>query len=120
MNSMTHLIVATTVFLATHYVASTPLRARLVGALGNAAYLGLYSLVAFAALGWMIWAYHRAPFLGLWHLPQLRYVPHVIMPYAFILVAGGLLTRNPTLVKQENVLKAEEPARGRTRTGSPW
>ncbi|MBI2292300.1 MAG: hypothetical protein HYU73_18690 [Betaproteobacteria bacterium] len=55
MNPMTHLIAATVAFLATHYVSSTPLRAKLVNALGNA-YLGLYSLIAFATLGYMIWA----------------------------------------------------------------
>ncbi|MBI2289941.1 MAG: MFS transporter, partial [Betaproteobacteria bacterium] len=55
MNPTTHLIAATVAFLATHYVSSTPLRAKLVNALGNA-YLGLYSLIAFATLGYMIWA----------------------------------------------------------------
>lgn len=64
MNPMTHLIVATAAFLAMHYISSTPLRARLVNALGNA-YLGLYSLIAFATLGYMVWAYYRAPFVGL-------------------------------------------------------
>ena len=111
MNPMTQLILATAVFLATHYVSSTPLRGRLVGALGNA-YLALYSLIAVAALGWMIWAYYRAPFIGLWHLPLLRYAPISVMPVAFILRASGLMTRNPTLVNQERLLKAEEPARG--------
>jgi uncharacterized membrane protein len=105
MNPMTHLIAATTAFLATHYVSSTPLRAKLVAALGNA-YLGLYSLIAFATLGYMIWAYYRAPFVALWHSPALRYVPLIVMPIAFILMACGLLTRNPTLVGQERLLNA--------------
>ena len=60
----------------------------------------------------MIWAYYRAPFIGLWHLPLLRYAPIAVMPVAFILMASGLMTRNPTLVNQERLLKAEEPARG--------
>ena len=111
MNPLTHLALATMAFLVTHYVASTPLRAKLVAALGNA-YLGLYSLAAFATLGYMIWAYYRAPSVGLWHSPALRYVPLVVMPFALVFVVCGLLTRNPTLVGQEKLLRAEEPARG--------
>ena len=58
---MTMLVVATLVFLATHFVTSTPLRAALVNAMGEWPYRGLYSLVAFVTLGWMIWAYAKAP-----------------------------------------------------------
>lgn len=111
MNPMTHLAVAAALFLGTHYVASTPLRGKLVAALGNA-YLGLYSLVAFLTLGYMAWAYYHAPFMRLWYSPALRYVPLVTMPIAFILFVSGLMTRNPTLVRQENLLREPEPARG--------
>lgn len=111
MSLMAHLLLATVLFLVTHYVASTPLRAKLVNLLGNA-YLGLYTLIAFATLGYMIWAYYRAPFVGLWHAPALRYAPLAAMPVALVFVACGLLTKNPTLVGQERVLKADEPARG--------
>ena len=111
MNPMTHLIAATVAFLATHYVSSTPLRAKLVNALGNA-YLGLYSLFAFATLGYMIWAYYRAPSVVLWYSPALRYVPLIVMPIAFVLMVCGLLERNPTLVGQERLLRTDDAARG--------
>jgi len=106
-----HLVLAAALFLASHYVASTPLRAKLVARLGNA-YLALYSLAAFASLGYLIWAYLRAPPMGLWYLPALRYVPLVVMPFAFILAATALMTRNPTAVMQERALDTGEPARG--------
>ena len=108
---MTHLLLAAALFLATHYLASTPLRAKLVAALGKA-YLGLFSLVAFATLGYMIWAYYRAPFFNLWYAVALRYVPLIIMPFALLLIVCGLLTRNPTLVGQEGLLKAGDPVHG--------
>ena len=111
MNPMTHLIAATVAFLATHYVSSTPLRAKLVNALGSA-YLGLYSLIAFATLGYMIWAYYRAPSVVLWYSPALRYVPLIVMPIAFVLMVCGLLERNPTLVGQERLLETDDAARG--------
>jgi len=107
-----NLLLACAVFLATHYLASTPLRARLVGAFGEKAYLGLYSLAAFATLGWMILAYYRAPSATLWFVPALRYVPLVIMPLALILIVCGLLTGNPALLGQERLLSSDEPARG--------
>jgi uncharacterized membrane protein len=101
---------ATAAFLATHFVSSTALRPALVKRIGEKPYVALYSLVAFATLGWMIWAYGKAPpepnFAG------LRWLPGLLMPVAFVLLACGLLGRNPTLVGAEKLLKSEEPARG--------
>ncbi len=102
--------VATAAFVLTHFVPSTPLRARLAGSLGERGYLGLYSLVALATLGWMIYAYGRAPIEPLW--PGLRVVPVVIMPFAFVFIVAGLTAKNPTAVGQEILLEAEDPARG--------
>jgi uncharacterized membrane protein len=112
MNPMTRLLIATAAFLATHYVSSTALRDRLIRALGRNGYLLLYSAVAFATLGSMVWSYYRAPFLGLWQIPALRYVPLFVMPIAMIFIVCGLFTRNPTLVGAERLLRAPEPARG--------
>jgi uncharacterized membrane protein len=97
-------------FLATHFVSSTPLRPLLAQALGERGYIVAYSLVAFATLGWMIWAFIRVPAEPLW--PGLRFVPALVMPFAFILIACGLLTRNPTAVGQAKAMAAAEPARG--------
>jgi len=106
---MTLLLVASIAFLATHFVTSTPLRPALVRAIGEWPYRGVYSLVAFVTLGWMIWAYTQTPreiiFTG-W-----RNAPYVVMPLAFILVACGYW-RNPTMVGADRLLKSEDPARG--------
>jgi uncharacterized membrane protein len=110
MDPMTHLALATAAFLAAHYVASTPLRPRLAKALGENAYLGLYSLVSVATLGWMIWAYARAPVSPLW--PGLRPAPLAAMPVALVLLACGLMSRNPSAVRQQGALRSPEAARG--------
>ena len=110
MDPMTQLVAATALFLVTHFVPSTPLRAAIVRSTGERGYLGLYVLVAFATIGWMVYAYNRAPVEPLWQ--GLRILPALVMPFAFILVVCGVLSRNPTAVAQEKVLKAEEPARG--------
>jgi uncharacterized membrane protein len=107
------LILACIAFLATHFVSSTPLRTVAVDAIGEKAWLGLYTVVAFATIGWMVWAFNRAPVEPLWS--GLRLAPAILMPFAFMLLAGGLLTRNPSAVGQAKALKAEEPARGMLR-----
>ena len=112
MNPTAALVIATAAFLATHFVSSTPLRAKLVVAMGEWPYRGLYSLVAFLTLGWMIWAYAAAPREPLWG--GLRDAPYVLMPLAFILIACGYW-RNPTMVGADKLLRSEDPARGMIR-----
>ena len=110
MDAMVLLALASAVFLATHFVPSTPLRAAITRSIGERGYLGLYVLVAFATIGWMVYAYHRAPVQPLW--PALRLLPAIAMPFAFILVVCGVASRNPTAVGQDKALKDDEPARG--------
>ena len=109
---MTALLAASAVFLLTHFVTSTPLRAVLVRTLGEWPYRGLYSLVALAALIWMGWAYGNAPREPLWAGPRL--LPVIVMPFVFVLLACGYW-RNPTIVGAEKLLKSEDPARGMIR-----
>ena len=102
---MTALLAATAVFLLTHFVPSTPLRPALVKALGHWPYIGLYSLIALATLAWMGWAYANAPREPLW--AGLRWLPVVVVPFAFVLIACGYF-RNPTMVGADKLLKSED------------
>ncbi len=110
MESTLYLIVATLLFLAIHIVPSTPLRALAVKVIGERAYLGLFSLASLAGLLWMSSEYGRAPMEALWR--GLRLLPVALMPFAFVLLACGLLSRNPALLGQSGALKREDPARG--------
>jgi uncharacterized membrane protein len=110
---MEQLWIASAAFLATHFVSSTPLRPALVRAIGEKAWLGLYTVVAFATIGWMVWAYNRAPMDPVWE--GWRLAPAILMPFSFLLLVSGLFTRNPSAVMQEKSLQAEEPARGMLR-----
>ncbi|MBI2960967.1 MAG: NnrU family protein [Betaproteobacteria bacterium] len=112
MDPIAHLGLATAAFLATHYVSSTPLRPVLVKSLGEQAYLGAYVAVSFITLGWMIWAYRKAPAVPLWQAPGVKTWPLVVMALSFVLLACGLLTRNPGAVRQERALQADQPVRG--------
>jgi len=112
MEPMTMLVLAGVVFLVTHFLPSTPLRPGLVAVLGEKAYLGVYTLVAFAALGWMIWAYIRAPYESLWVGDEFKVWALVMMPFALVSVVLGGMTRNPTAVRQEHALKSFGDPRG--------
>jgi uncharacterized membrane protein len=112
MDPMAMLALATVVFLATHYVSSTPLRSGLVALLGENGYLGLYTLVSLVTLGWMIWAYVRAPYEGLWIGDEFKVWTVVLMPASLVLIACGVLTRNPSAVRQERALQAMGEPRG--------
>ena len=106
---METLVAATLVFVATHFVTSTPLRPLMVSAIGEWPYRGAYSLVALVTLVWMGWAFANAPREPLW--VGIREIPYLVMPLAFVLIACGY-GRNPTMVGADRLLKSEDPARG--------
>jgi len=112
MDAMQLLQLATVVFLATHFSASTPLRTGLVRLAGDNGYLGLYSAVSLATLAWMIWAYLKAPHESVWIGDEFKVWAVFLMPVSLVLVACGLLTRNPSAVHQENALAAMDSPRG--------
>jgi uncharacterized membrane protein len=110
LDSTLHLVLATVMFLGLHVVPSTPLRPLAVRLLGEGPYLGLFSLASLAGLGWMVYAYKQAAFFALW--PGLHLLPVFVMPLAFVLLACGVLARNPMLAGQAGVLRHPEAARG--------
>lgn len=91
-------LAAAAAFLGTHFLLSHPLRAPIVGRIGEGPFLGLYSLVAAATLGWLVFAWHAAdpgPLWwdvgdGLWALTT------VIMLVASVLLVGSLIG-NPAM-----------------------
>ncbi len=115
MDPIAHLALATLVFLAAHFVSSTPVRTSLVETMGEKAYLGAYSLVSFVTIGWMGWAYLRAPFQPLWEVPGVKLWPLVVMPFALVLVVAGVMSKNPSAVGQAAALRSDDSARGMLR-----
>ena len=51
---------AAAAFVGTHFLLSHPLRKPIVDTVGSAAFLGIYSVVAAATLGWLALAYRAA------------------------------------------------------------
>lgn len=109
---MTMLIVAAAFFLALHLlVAGTRLRDVIVGAIGEQAYLGAFSLASLAGIVWLALSYNSASADGselLWDLgPGVRHSGTIVMAIAFFFAVSGLLTPNPTSVGQEAAAKRE-------------
>ena len=116
--TMTELAAAGLFLLASHYgIASTSLRGMLVSWIGEGPYRGLFSLIALAAIVWLVMAFNRAPFGPLlWDLgPVGAIVPLVLMPIALLLLIGGLSPANPTNAGSEKRLEDPDPATGALR-----
>jgi uncharacterized membrane protein len=106
---------ASVAFAASHLgLSSAPLRDRLVASLGEKGFQILYGLVALLTLGTLIAAYIQASHhVYLWPPgPGLRHLPLLVMPLAFLLIAGGVLIPNPSATGMTGALDRPEPARG--------
>ena len=112
--SIWHLALATFVFVGGHFLLSWgPLRARLVGAIGEPTFAMAYSALALAGLVWLGVAYGAAPYVELW--PQAAWtwaVPIAIMPMALLLAVCGFSQFNPTVVQQSFRAKGKDAAPG--------
>lgn len=111
--TVSHVLYAAIVFVALHILSSTPLRPVIVRAVGQGAYMGLFSLASFLLLGWLLWAYANAPFVAVWEpAAWTRHIPFAVMPFAFVLLTTGYFTPNPTAVMQDRALESGAPAQG--------
>ncbi|MDX5400367.1 MAG: NnrU family protein [Actinomycetes bacterium] len=111
---MTSLVLATLFFLGIHLASSSPLRTALVARMGEAAWLGLFSLVSVLGIFWMSVAYSDAPVgAPLWDAGTGgRHLSLILVALAFLLLVPGVLGRNPTAAGQAGQLQAVEPATG--------
>lgn len=103
------LFVAAVLFLITHLgISSTPLRGALVNGLGEGPYLGIYSLLAAATIGFLVYAYvHVSHGMFLWvpGVPEHAFAK-TLMPFAFVLLVSGLMAKNPTAVRADAAVNA--------------
>lgn len=115
---MESLISAALVFLAIHFlIAGTRLRDVIVGAIGERAYLGVFSAASIAAIIWLVRAYNLASASSENHVlydlgPAVRDSGILVVPLAFFLAVQGLLLPNPTAVMQEATATKEGAVQG--------
>ncbi len=94
------LAIAAVAFVGSHMALSgSALRPRLIKALGEWPFRGLYSAVSLATFIWMFKAFGNAPLVELWPPTKaLNILAVVIMLPAFILVVCGATTANPSAI----------------------
>ncbi len=111
---MTMLVLAGGTFVGIHFcIAGSRLRDRIVAATGEPPYLGLFSLLSIASLGWLIFAYSRAPFASLWDTPSWLRAPAILLMLAAVaLVVIGLTTPSPTATGGTGALDRDDAVRG--------
>ncbi len=101
---MAMLIAAALVFLALHFLVSgTQVRDAITGAIGERAYLGLFSVASLAGIVWLAISYnqaHAGTDPQLYDLgPGIRHLGIPVVAIAFFLGVQGLLMSNPTRVQ---------------------
>lgn len=111
---MTQLLIACIAFVGTHFLLSHPLRDAITGRIGEAPFLGFYSLIAAATLGWMGYAYYIAPkgqplWNGFGDGPWA--IASMVMLLASILFAGSH-SKNPAMPDPRGAHDLDRPASG--------
>ena len=110
---MTELALALTAFLGTHFALSHPLRAPLVARLGTGGFMGVYSLIAFATLGWSAWAFWKAPVgAALWVPGDGLWALGTALMFVGSVLFAGSLVGNPALPDPRGAALAAKDPRG--------
>jgi len=94
--------------LLSHFGPTAPgVRGRVVAAIGEGPFRGLYSLVSLAAFVWIAHAYGEAPHEPLAGGVQgLHWVAAILLLPASLLLVGSLSQRNPSAMGQETAMGA--------------
>ena len=106
------LATASVTFVGTHFLLSHPLRAPLAGQVGEKAFAGIYSLIALATFGWMIWAYPEASAESypMWDAGRWGFVIATLLMWLGSVLFVGSLRRNPALPRPgKRIERIDEP-----------
>lgn len=91
------LIAANIAFVGTHFAMSHPLRAPLVKLLGTAGFQIAYSLVSFATLGWVYFAFIAAPPADLPGSGDIGWIIATALTWPAMVLLAGSFVGNPAL-----------------------
>ncbi len=97
MEPLVSLAAASLALVGTHFALSHPLRAPLVGAMGEKSFLGFYSVVALVCLGWMIVAFRAAPPADLPGSGAAGWVVATLLTLPALVLLAGSFKGNPAL-----------------------
>lgn len=111
---LSHLVIATAVFLGIHIVPSSMLRGVITGAVGERAYTAGYSLLSIAGIVWMVAAFNAAgPGPVLWYNGgSVQYLSALLVLVALVIGFGGLTQPSPTAMGGGGIAAGADPAHG--------
>lgn len=99
MSDITLLIFAVSLFVGSHELLSHPLRAPIVGRIGEKGFALVYSVIALGTLFWAVQVWKSIPQNRLWLVPDwLHLVAIALMLFAAILFVGSVTSPNPALM----------------------
>lgn len=96
-NAVTLLALATTAFVGTHFAMSHPLRAPMVGALGDMGFQVVYSVVILATMAAMYFTFIEAPAEDLPGSGQAGWIIATLVTLPAMVLFAGSLVGNPAL-----------------------
>lgn len=91
------LIAANVAFVGTHFAMSHPLRSALVKALGAGGFTAAYSIVSFATLGWVAFAFKAAPPPDLPGAGEIGWIIATALTLPAMILLAGSFIGNPAL-----------------------
>lgn len=111
MDPLTALAAASIAFVGTHFALSHPLRAPIVGIIGEGAFHALYSLVAVACMAAMYFAFKAAPGADLGGSGDIGWIVATLLTLPALVLFLGSLTGNPALPTPDaQAAAAREPS----------
>jgi uncharacterized membrane protein len=111
---MDMLAIAGLAFLGIHILPATPLRQKAVAAIGEGAYLGMFSVVSLALIWLWVRAFNATAYdAALWSYPEWwPWLKAAIMLIAALLLVAGLSSPNPTLPQSGKLLERPDVGAG--------
>ena len=96
-SALASLVLANLAFLGSHLAMSHPLRRGMVGVLGQAGFLGIYSLVSAALLVWVVLAFRAAPAADLGGSGTAGWIVATVLTLPAMVLLAGSFAGNPAL-----------------------
>lgn len=94
---MLELVAANAAFVGSHFAMSHPLRPAMTKALGAAGFQIVYSIVSFATLGWVYFAFKAAPPADLAGSGEIGWILATLLTLPAMILFAGSLMGNPAL-----------------------